>query len=332
MIRNESVIVAQTKRLKDVLGKLLSPGTKYALLDFPDHQNVGDSAIWLGEMKLLSLLTGNMPSYVCKLGKFDAERLVHALPSGPILLHGGGNFGDIWPWYQDFREMIIDRFKDRLIVQLPQSISFSSELAVAKSAKIIEQHPNFHLLVRDHTSLEFAQRNFKCPVQLSPDMAFGLGALKRPIAPSHDVFMLMREDAERADYDRSSLSSIPNSISVDWLEEPENFDQTSKYIAALKALFNGSWSREERRIVYYQQLATGRLNRGLRMLSRGQCVITDRLHAHILSTLLDIPHVALDNNYGKISSYISAWTHNYPGIQTAKTAEEALEKLVLLPS
>jgi len=56
-------------------------------------------------------------------------------------------------------------------------------------------------------------------------------------------------------------------------------------------------------------------------------VVTDRLHAHIISTLLDIPHVALDNNYGKVSGYINAWTNTYPQVKIASSAQDAIEKL-----
>ena len=34
---------------------------------------------------------------------------------------------------------------------------------------------------------------------------------------------------------------------------------------------------------------------GFMYLSRGRVVATDRLHGHILSTLMDIPHVLIDN-------------------------------------
>lgn len=330
MSRNEAVITAQITRLKEVIGKIIPAGTEYALVDFPDHSNVGDSAIWLGEIKLLSQLTGHTPSYVSTVETFNADELVRALPSGPILIHGGGNFGDIWRKHQDFREMILTKFKDRLIVQLPQSIKFHDESAINECTSVIAAHPRFHLLVRDQQSLEFSQHHFTCPTELVPDAALALGALNRPAKPHHEVFMLLRTDSERASYDRSPFDAV-NGVSADWLDEPSGFRNASKRIAMIKALFKGAWSPEQRQLAFYQQLATGRLNRGLRMLSSGKHVITDRLHAHILSTLLDIPHVALDNNYGKVSGYINAWTKTYPGIQVATTAQEALEKLELLP-
>ncbi|MDI1309666.1 MAG: polysaccharide pyruvyl transferase family protein [Methylotenera sp.] len=331
MKRNEAVINMQVERLKNVLGKLIPFGTCYALIDFPDHSNVGDSAIWLGQIELLLQLTGNKPSYVCTLQNFDADELLKALPSGPIIMHGGGNFGDIWLSHQDFREMIIGRFKDRMIIQLPQSISFSNLASVNKTARIIEQHSNYHLLVRDQNSYEFAQQHFQCSLQLVPDSAFVIGSIKRPIQASKDVFMLLRDDAERAEYDRSLLYTILNSEHADWLEEPYSFNKKTKYSAVFQAIYSGHWNKRDARLTYYQLLAQGRVNRGLKLLSNGRHIITDRLHAHILSTLLDIPHVALDNSYGKVSSYISAWTHIYPAVQTAKTSDEALAKLNLLP-
>lgn len=330
MLRNEKVIVAQGARLKEVIGKLVLPKTQYALVDFPDHSNVGDSAIWLGEIRLLAELTGNNPAYVSTVESFDADKLEKAVPNGPILIHGGGNFGDIWRKHQDFREAILKRFKDRLIVQLPQSIKFHAESSIKQCAEIIGEHPNFHLLVRDEPSLELAQQNFSCTTHLVPDAAFALGHLKRPIKPRHTLFMLLRTDSERATYDREPFNSA-NAISDDWLVESTNFRKYSKLRAALEALIKGACTQEQRRLVYYQILATGRLNRGLRMLSSGERVITDRLHAHILSTLLDIPHVALDNNYGKVSGYINAWTKEYAGVGVANTAEEALVKIKHLP-
>jgi pyruvyl transferase EpsO len=52
--------------------------------------------------------------------------------------------------------------------------------------------------------------------------------------------------------------------------------------------------------------------------------VTDRLHAHILSVLLDLPHVVLDNNYGKVSGFMSCWTAGFPGVSTATSLPEAL--------
>jgi pyruvyl transferase EpsO len=49
------------------------------------------------------------------------------------------------------------------------------------------------------------------------------------------------------------------------------------------------------------------------------------LHGHILATLLGIPHVILDNSYGKLSSFYRQWTNDTDGIVFAEDSREALE-------
>ncbi|MDB5492395.1 MAG: exopolysaccharide biosynthesis protein, partial [Micavibrio sp.] len=67
-------------------------------------------------------------------------------------------------------------------------------------------------------------------------------------------------------------------------------------------------NRNAARAAFYNRLAQHRVTRGLRQLSLANFVVTDRLHSHILSLLLDKPHIALDNSYGKLSNFIAAWT------------------------
>ncbi|MGO8019861.1 polysaccharide pyruvyl transferase family protein, partial [Rhizobium leguminosarum] len=90
-----------------------------AILDFPDIRNCGDSAIWLGEIAYLKDRFGKRPDYVFITADFSADELKKRVPTVPIFIHGGGNFGDIWFSHQDFREAIMERFPDRQIVQFP---------------------------------------------------------------------------------------------------------------------------------------------------------------------------------------------------------------------
>ncbi len=326
MISSISLIKFQSKLVEEYLSTVISAGVPYALVDFPNHQNVGDSAIWLGEIEILTKVVGVKPRYVCDYYKYIDSDLRINHPEGPIFIHGGGNFGDIWPEHQDFRERIIKTFPDRQIIQLPQSISFGNPENAERCAQIIADHGRFTLLVRDKVSEAYAQKHLRCEVRLLPDMAFGIGALRPRGAVAYDGFMLLRSDKERSGFDPAVLAGEPNTRSADWLDEPAGFPD----ICRMKTRFN-SWGRqgqtmETGRFNLYMHLAQGRLERGLKMLSSGRVLITDRLHAHILATLLDKPHVVLDNNYGKIFSYIAAWTHPYQSLRTAATAEEAIDR------
>jgi exopolysaccharide biosynthesis predicted pyruvyltransferase EpsI len=123
---------------------------------------------------------------VTEIPTFDEERMLGAIGDGRIFLNGGGNFGDIWAGYRQFREGMLERHKGRPIVQLPQTIHFKDQENVDSTARAIEKHGQFTLLVRDKKSLAFAQRWFQCETRLCPDMAFCIGPVAKPV-PQHEL-------------------------------------------------------------------------------------------------------------------------------------------------
>ena len=138
-----------------VLEPLLPSGTRCALLDFPNHFNVGDSAIWLGEQAWLKR-RGCELVYVCDTGTFSPEHLTQRDPD-VILVHGGGNLGDVWVHHQRFREWVIESFPARRIIQLPQTIHFQWKENVAEARRVFSAHRDLTLLCRDRESLECAR-------------------------------------------------------------------------------------------------------------------------------------------------------------------------------
>jgi len=277
-------IAIQQAALSALYRTHVAAGDAYALVDFPDHANVGDSAIWLGEVKLLRALTGRDPDYVSTWHDFDEAAFRRACPGGTLFLHGGGNLGDIWPHHQRFRETILATIRDRPVVQLPQSIHFRAPAEADRFATLVARHPAFTLYVRDTRSLEFARRHFACETHLAPDSAYALGPQPRSAADC-DVLMLLRTDDERVGY---VLPDPEHTMVVDWLEDdpdvPSGSDPAARHAQA-----------------------ANRVARGLRLLSRGRMMVTDRLHGHILADLLGVPHVVLDNDYGKLAAYLAAW-------------------------
>lgn len=276
-------------------------GSRYALVDFPDHANVGDSAIWLGELAMLRAITGRDPCYVSTWHDFDLDAFRSACPDGVLFLHGGGNLGDIWPHHQRFREDILAKVRDRSVVQLPQSIHFRTPSEVERFAALVADHPDFVLYVRDTRSLDFARKQLACPSHLAPDSAYALGEQSRG-APQYDVLMLMRTDDERQGY---AVPSADPATVADWLED----DADLPFGVDARA-------REAQ--------AVARVERGLRLLAQGRVVVTDRLHGHILADLLGISHVVLDNDYGKIAAYLDAWPAPDAIVTRASTIEHAM--------
>jgi pyruvyl transferase EpsO len=75
---------------------------------------------------------------------------------------------------------------------------------------------------------------------------------------------------------------------------------------------------------YAMAKATMRLRRGQRLLSRYRLVISDRLHVHILCTLLGVPNVLLDNSYGKVSGFVDTFSTEWRDARKARDLSEAL--------
>lgn len=312
--------------IKDVLVKIIGSGCVAAYFDFPNYSNVGDSAIWLGGEKVLKTELGVNIIYqddvfAFKRGFPEFDR------STIILISGGGNFGDLWEEHQLSREYILRAYPNNLVVQLPQSIYFKSNCNFEKSRQFLSAHKDFHLLVRDHESLKIGKKLHKGETLLCPDMALCLGKLTRTVTSSFPILGLLRDDIEK-NIESPENNKQSNFYYLDWIKEPMMFNSVIlSYIDRLIQKFNLSHKFcSSLKLTIYNQLANKRLRRGCNILSSGKIVITDRLHAHILCTLLNIPHVVLDNSYRKIGNFRKVW-HTGEGLcKTATTLDEAINK------
>lgn len=316
-----AIVRRQRELLRERYAQLVGPGENYALVDFPDHSNVGDSAIWLGEVSLLREITGDVPSYVCTHGTYDRAALQKAVPEGPIFFHGGGNIGDIWPSNQAFRERILSDFPDRKIVLLPSSIHFQDSANIDKFNRALAGTKSTFLFVRDRPSLAIAQASIDCPVELTPDSALGLGVIEQPARPVMEVFGLLRTDVEASGRDYTALREAGVEID-DWLVEPQIDRRRLRNRAIFATLLNGSLSGAKAKARQYNLIAQTRVDRGLAQLCQGEAVVSDRLHAHILCTLMGKAHVALDNSYGKVSGYWDNWHREVNNVRFARNVDE----------
>lgn len=181
--------------------------------------------------------------------------------------------------------------------------------------------------MRDRDSLEQGQRLHDGSTQLCPDMALCLEHLPRSKAPSHPIVGLLRTDKERVTAELAPENADKLMV-CDWLQEPASATQrVTARVERLQAQYprwtTGLYTPKRH---LYHRLAMLRLRRGCDVLSSGQVVITDRLHGHILCTLMGIPHVVLDNHYRKISNFREAWGTGQGFCQAATTLEEAIDK------
>jgi pyruvyl transferase EpsO len=306
------------------LRSVIGDGVDVALLDVPNQTNVGDSLIWAGEVAYLKSM-GLKVRYISDIFTFDPEELRRKMPTGVVLLHGGGNFGDLWIGHQRHREEIVSELTEYRIVQLPQSIYFESPERAAQADQVLGKHTDFHLLLRDELSIERAKAQLP---SLHPvfcyDMALGYTPPASKRAPKGSLLIIARKDKEA----QSGLAAVREDWipglairSTDWHSEgwlAAKYRFARKIMGLQRRLVRRH--KRQRWVPTLPQWAVSRLIVALNEIniagalgwySMADLVVVDRLHAHVLALLLGMDHVVLDNNYRKIGAVFDGYTGQF---------------------
>ncbi|WP_016952105.1 polysaccharide pyruvyl transferase family protein [Anabaena sp. PCC 7108] len=337
----KNIIAARIKEdLHKVLGQLDS-FESCALLNYPDHLNLGDHLIWLGTVIYLTDVLKTKINYTSSIADFSPTVMEKKIGKSPIFLHGGGNLGDLWPIHQQFREQIITKYQDRPIIILPQSILFNNLDNLQKTANIFNSHPNLTIFVRDDRSYQIAKESFdKCRVIKSPDMAFQLlnsPGVSTNRQPKQSILFLCRKDKELNLKFSVDNVKIPNLVVQDWVSYKWVLGVQSSGIkrfvtqmvrevwqrglmTPVEWIYRQKWQYFYGNADKFNQMYNPAMHKllwsfmysGIYQFQQHQIVITNRLHGHILCTLLSIPHVFLPNAYYKNESFYEAWTKDIP--------------------
>jgi pyruvyl transferase EpsO len=302
------VLAGLSTLVDEMFRDLLRGHEDLCLLDFPDHPNIGDSAIYCGEVSAIRRVWGGRISYISSFSSYDRDTLRAVSNDGLLLIHGGGNIGEIYPHHHQFRERMLREWAGRRLVQLPQTLHFSSAAADDQFARAIERHGKFHLILRDQRSFEHAKAKYSCECTLAPDSAFALPDLSTTTPASIPVLALCRTDAERRGDAQTAFRTDAMIETVDWPKEKGLLDPShlvgrigtfSSRHGLRSAVGLANWS--------FDQRAWRRLKTGLALLSKGEVIATDRLHAYILALKLGRPFFVSDNSYGKLSAVYETW-------------------------
>lgn len=313
-------------KLRNIIYSTLDPliTGNYCLLDIPDHVNIGDSLIWAGELAYLERLpyvmeyTANL--YLCEEDKINPETI--------ILLHGGGNFGDVWRHGQEFRNNIITKFPNNKIIVFPQTVYYENENILLEDAQIFNAHKNLYICARDQQSYDILTSKFyNNQILLLPDMAFCLDLDKYITnATTNKSLLFKRTDKE---LNKNNDSGILNSMKqtkkeIDVLDWPTF--KTNK----LDLFVDDKLYSIERRLAYlflklpvFNKLVDSRyalwgknnlekyLKIGIDFINEYDEVYTTRLHGYILSILLNKKVHMMDNSYGKNSRTYNTWMKDF---------------------
>lgn len=277
------------------------------LVDYPLYNNVGDWLIYHGTLELFRLLDVKIEKQYC-LNDYEWLLEQTLSPHIVILLHGGGNFGDIYPAHQTLRRQIITRFTENSIVMLPQSVFFQQPDAFDQDAVLFASHQNLTLFVRDIPSkallLEYPGLN----VKLCPDLAtLLLGTLpfrepKSHVLGSGGILCFRRRDVEAKFNSESGFES-----GFDWQDMLHRRFHFIRYVVIKLLSAEKRLGRTSFAIKIWSALTWKTIYRASQYFQCFDEVDTDRLHGMILANLLGVTVRARDNSYGKLGRYKEAW-------------------------
>lgn len=311
-------------QLSAEIDRVLTPliTNDYVLLDVPYHGNIGDTLIWQGEEDFLSAL----PHKCLGVHSCDSWWGNSLHPEAIILLHGGGNFGDLWRGFQEFRLKIIAEHHDHRIVMFPQSIWYDDKSLIQHDASIMARHPDLHLCARDRFSYDFLCRHFSANhIYLIPDMAFHIDDSR--LAPYRDSATGKKLFFRRLDKEIASdtIDTINGFDIHDWpsVEKiPLSLRSTGKIMGAARRLASipliSHCLRNYVDYKYRSTLKSDLIHKGCHLISQYDSVVTTRLHAMILSILLHKQVSYIDNTSCKLSAFANTWLGDLNGVTPYK--------------
>ena len=277
----------------------------YILVDLPYHSNIGDVLIWEGERQFLSKLPYKClykaSMYTYKKPKVDRNTIV--------LIHGGGNWGDVWRGSQEFHLKIIQEYPHNRIIVFPQTVHYDNLCYLTRDANVASKHPRLTICARDLISYKLLKENYTSNnILLVPDMAFCIPisylAQYKQAHQNRDLF-LKRSDKELVPFEINRFTtsylvkdwpSMENKSICSFLLRFFTIGQRLKVIPSF-------WVDYFADNVVRENL----VKTGVSFLSKHEYIYTTRLHGAILALLLGKRFFLINNNYGKNKNFFETW-------------------------
>jgi len=271
--------------------KLYGNKKKIYYMLLPEHGNVGDQAIAYATLKFLE---DNYPEYkIIKLNYDETIDGVNLIKSNFnkgdfIVLHGGGNMGNLYLHEEKARRYIIAALSDYPMISFPQTIYFTDDYDGNNELQLSREYYNYNknliLLGRENRSYNIMSENFKSSkVYFCPDIVFYLNnKLKIEEKNRNQIMTCFRKDKESyydVDLKNSLIESLGRTYSV--------FENDTTVTHGVSHL-----DREKELKILWNEYA------------KSKVVITDRLHGMIFAVITKTPCIVLRSlDYKVLESY-----------------------------
>lgn len=314
--------IAKIETLRAEIRRQLMPiiTKKCILTDLPYHNNLGDILIWRGEIDFIR------ENGIKILHNSSADTFTYPYldTDVTIFLQGGGNFGDLYKSFHEFKKRVISHYPNNRIIMFPQSVWYEDESLISEDAKLLALHKDLYLCARDKWSYDFLKKHFSANnILLVPDMAFYINDLC--LQPYRNKETGTRLFFRRTD--KELTNSTPKTLTDNCdIHDWPTIEHISirlfflwKFMGAVRRLrfFGTKFNFINKYIdIYFDKFYRDRVVKiGCKFLAPYSHVTTTRLHAMILSILLHKQVEYIDNSTGKISAFIDTWLNDLPQVK-----------------
>ena len=277
------------------------------LVGFPDHPNVGDSAIWLSTIAIFENLDIKILGCI-RENAFIGKRLLRKLGNDENLVFvykGGGDLGGRYPHVESLIAQLLKSFPNSMHVIFPQSVELTDKSRLGEFLILTRERDNLFIFARDRTSHDHLKDN-GFNVFLTRDIVHQM-KLTSSANDVQGVALLMRNDPEKLveiEYYSDEYWRM-----FDWPTETYKNKIRCKFVRASQK-FKGLRSSFLSSLISLEatrKLASERLSRGIDRINTSNVVISDRLHGVLIAHLIGKKVYAIDNLNGKVHNYVESW-------------------------
>ncbi|MDO4870523.1 MAG: polysaccharide pyruvyl transferase family protein [Candidatus Saccharibacteria bacterium] len=263
----------------------------FLIAGIPIHNNLGDQAIAVAEIKFLKR-NAQKAKVICLnlsggvLFAHSLKKIKKYIQSNDIIFgHGGGNMGDQYPNEELARREIIKNFPNNKIIIFPQTMFFRDTVQAQKMLKqTIKQysyHKDLTLIAREQKTYQLMKEYFKAnEVLLTPDIVLSMTNLSIN-EQRCGAMTCLRSDVEKT-------KNVNDRQIIDLLQKKFKKVNISDTMSNYKIILT-NWDRI---ILLYRKW---------RQFSQAEIVVTDRLHGMVFAWLTKTPCVVFSNYNYKVS-------------------------------
>lgn len=264
-----------------------------------DYGNMGDIAITEAQSQFLKQLLSDYKIVEVPLSKihvwaYDIRKKINN--NDIITIVGGGNSGNIYLDFEQYRRFIVKYFKNRCkIISFPQTVDYSDDnngkKELNKSINIYKKS-NIVFFARELNSYEFYKKNFINKVFVVPDIVLSLNYCIKNKTDA--VTLCIRNDKELAN--KSFVEKVEKYIRDKFTVVQE----LDTHIGDVKITKN---IRKKTLYEFLDKFGSSKL------------VLTNRLHGMIFCAITGTPCIALDNSNHKVKNVYNDWLKKYKYIR-----------------